>query len=106
LYKQLAPGFGTVLRRGGLLFGTQRQLYRDRGPGIDIQGDYITLTGNGIIMRFKTAAGSKHAIISNNQFSRVDLYCILLAFGRASYYAVESKGQIILPKVQISTAAL
>jgi hypothetical protein len=79
------------------------------GQGIDIRGDYVMVTGNtvnGIIMRFRTVAGSKHAIISNNQFSRVDLYGILLAFGRASYYAVESKGKIILPKVQISTATL
>jgi len=40
----------------------------------------------------KAMHGSKHVIISNIQFRRVDLYGILLASGSASHHAVEAGG--------------
>ena len=63
--------------------------------GFDIHADYVTVTGNivnGAFVGAKAMHGSKHVIISNNQFSRVDLYGILLASGAASHYAVEAGG--------------
>ena len=64
--------------------------------GFDIHGDYVTVTGNivnGAVVGAKAMHGSKHVIISNNQFSRVDLYGILLTPGTASHDAVEANGE-------------
>lgn len=61
--------------------------------GFDIQADDVMITGNvvnGAIVGAKAMHGSKHVIISNNQFSRVDVYGVLLAPGRASHDAVEA----------------
>jgi hypothetical protein len=63
--------------------------------GFDIHGDCVTVTGNivnGAYVGAKAMHGSKHVIISNNQFRRVDLYGILLASGSASHHAVEAGG--------------
>jgi hypothetical protein len=63
--------------------------------GFDIQADCVTVTGNivsGGIVGVKAMHGSKHIIISNNQFYRIDVYGILLASGAASHYAVEASG--------------
>ena len=63
--------------------------------GFDIHADYVTVTGNivnGANVGAKAMHGSKHVIISNNQFSRVDLYGIMLAPGLASYAATEANG--------------
>lgn len=64
--------------------------------GMDIHADYITVTGNivnGATLGVKAMHGSKHIIISNNQFSRVDLYGILLAPGAAAHDAIEASGE-------------
>jgi hypothetical protein len=63
--------------------------------GMDIHADYITITGNivnGATLGVKAMHGSKHVIISNNQFSRVDLYGILLAPGARAHDAIEASG--------------
>lgn len=63
--------------------------------GFDIHADYVTVTGNivnGALVGAKAMHGSKHVIISNNQFSRVDLYGILLASGSGSRHAAEAGG--------------
>lgn len=63
--------------------------------GFDIHADHVTVTGNivnGAVVGAKAMHGSRHVIISNNQFSRVDLYGILLASGSASRDAVEAGG--------------
>lgn len=63
--------------------------------GFDIHADYVTITGNivnGALVGAKAMHGSKHVIISNNQFSRVDAYGILLAPGRLSSDATEAGG--------------
>jgi hypothetical protein len=63
--------------------------------GFDIHADYVTVTGNvvnGAVVGAKAMHGSKHVIISNNQFSRVDVYGILVAPGAAAHYAVEASG--------------
>ncbi len=63
--------------------------------GFDIHADYVSVTGNvvnGALVGAKAMHGSKHVIISNNQFSRVDLYGILVASGSAAHYAVEASG--------------
>jgi nitrous oxidase accessory protein NosD len=63
--------------------------------GFDIHADYVTVTGNivnGALVGAKALAGSKHIIISNNQFRRIDLYGVLLGSGPASHYAVEASG--------------
>lgn len=63
--------------------------------GFDIHADYVTVTGNivnGALVGAKAMHGSKHVVISNNQFSRVDLYGILVASGSAAHYAIESDG--------------
>lgn len=60
----------------------------------DIHADFITLTSNvvnGALVGAKAMHGSKHVIISSNQFSRVDAYGILLAPGRASHPAAEAQ---------------
>jgi hypothetical protein len=64
--------------------------------GFDIHADYVTVTGNivnGAVVGAKAMHGSKHVIISNNQFSRVDLYGIMLAPGLASHAAIEASGE-------------
>jgi hypothetical protein len=64
--------------------------------GFDIHADYVTVTGNvvnGANVGAKAMHGSKHVIISNNQFSRVDLYGIMLAPGLASHAAIERSGE-------------
>ena len=63
--------------------------------GFDVHADSVTITGNivnGALVGAKAMHGSKHVIISNNQFRRVDLYGILLASGGASHDAVEASG--------------
>ena len=64
--------------------------------GFDIHADYVTVTGNivnGANVGAKAMHGSKHVIISNNLFSRVDLYGIMLAPGLASHAAIEASGE-------------
>jgi hypothetical protein len=63
--------------------------------GMDIHADYITITGNivnGATLGVKAMHGSKHVIISNNQFSRCDLYGIFLAPGAKAHDATEASG--------------
>ncbi len=87
-----------------LFFGGQGNAYysvlsgnyiENAAQGFDIHADYVTVTGNvvnGAMVGAKAMHGSKHVIISNNQFSRVDLYGILVASGAAAHYAVEASG--------------
>ncbi len=61
----------------------------------DIHADYVTVTNNivnGADVGVKAMHGSKHVIISNNQFSRVDVYGILLCPGAAAHGAIEANG--------------
>lgn len=84
-----------------LFFGEQGQYsvisgnyIENAAQGFDIHADYVTVANNvvnGAVVGAKAMHGSKHVIISNNQFSRVDVYGILLAPGRASHGAVEAK---------------
>jgi hypothetical protein len=63
--------------------------------GLDIHADYITITGNivnGATLGVKATHGSKHVIISNNQFSRCDLYGIAISPGAAAHGAIEANG--------------
>ncbi len=58
--------------------------------GIDIHSDYITVTNNIIrnsMIGMKAMHGSRHVLISNNQFNRVDLWGILLMPGAGSHAA-------------------
>lgn len=66
------------------------------GQAFDIHSDYVTVTGNvvnGALVGAKAMHGSKHVIISNNQFSRIDLYGVLVMPGAAAHPAVESSGE-------------
>ncbi len=85
-----------------LFFGEQGQdavlsgnYIENAAQGFDIHADYVTVTGNvvnGAYVGAKAMHGSRHVIISNNQFRRVDLYGILLASGSASHDAIEASG--------------
>jgi hypothetical protein len=62
--------------------------------GIDIHSDYITVTNNIIrnaMIGMKAMHGSRHVLISNNQFNRVDLWGILLMPGAGSHAAEPAK---------------
>ena len=101
-----------------LFFGEQGQssvlsgnYIENAAQGFDIHGDYVTVTGNivnGAVVGAKAMHGSKHVLISNNQFSRVDLYGVLLAPGVMSRDAVEANGDQPAkgPNVDAGTAVI
>lgn len=99
---QANPYISNWHQGSALFFGEQGEgsvlsgnYIENAAQGFDIHADYVTVTGNivnGAIVGAKAMHGSKHVIISNNQFSRVDVYGILLASGAASHYAVEANG--------------
>lgn len=59
--------------------------------GIDIHADYVTINGNIVVNSFigmKAMHGSRHVLISNNQFIRNDLWSIGLMPGSAAHTAL------------------
>jgi hypothetical protein len=96
------PYTGNWHQGSAMFFGEQGEgavlggnYIENAGQGFDIHADHVTVTGNivnGALVGAKAMHGSKHVIISNNQFRRVDLYGILLASGSASRDAVEARG--------------
>lgn len=64
--------------------------------GIDIHADYVTVNANTVVNAFmgmKAMHGSKHVIMSNNQFIRNDLWSIGLMPGTASHAAAPATGE-------------
>lgn len=96
-------GFTNNWHQGSALFFGEQGNYsvisgnyiENAGQGFDIHSDYVTVTGNvvnGALVGAKAMHGSKHVIISNNQFSRIDVYGVLVMPGAAAHAAVESNG--------------
>ena len=96
------PYTGNWHQGSALFFGEQGEgavlsgnYIENAAQGFDIHADHVTVTGNtvnGAVVGAKAMHGSRHVIISNNQFSRVDLYGILLASSSGSHDAVEAGG--------------
>lgn len=87
----IVTGLGTS--RYTLISGNYIQ---NAGQGIDLHADYVIVSGNIVntaMMGMKAMHGSKHVLISGNQFTRVDLWGIMLMPGAASHGTEPAAGE-------------